>query len=165
MPAGLAASLWLGVAVAQLLMKPHALPGLSRLVIAVGGSLGVGVLVGAITGAALALSPEWLAGRTSLRGLFAGIVAGTTYLGETVVVAVASDGGYGPMLLTLLSTPVVSVVAAVHSGDILQRKHSQKVSMLTHHPRHRQQEPSGRRLFGSVEVPEGRHHPADQPTE
>ncbi|MET8630964.1 hypothetical protein ABZW30_46040 [Kitasatospora sp. NPDC004669] len=121
MPAGLAASLWLGVAVAQLLMKPHALPSFSRLAIVVGGSLGVGILVGAITGAALALSPEWLAGRTSLRGLLAGIVAGTTYLGETVVVAVASNGGYGPMLLTLLSTPVVSVVAAVHSSDILRR--------------------------------------------
>ncbi|MBO1420156.1 hypothetical protein [Streptomyces sp. FH025] len=164
-PAGLAASLWLGVAVAQLLVKPHVLPGFSRLAVVVGGSLGVGVLAGAITGAALALSPEWLAGRASLRGPLAGIVAGTTYLGETVVVAVASDGGYGPMLLALLSTLVVSVVAAVHSGDILRREHSQKVSMLTHHPGHRQQEPSGRRLSSGVEVPEGRHHPVDQPTE
>ncbi|WP_217680687.1 hypothetical protein [Kitasatospora sp. SUK 42] len=87
----------------------------------VGGSLGVGVLVGAVTGVVLALSPEWLAGRAWLRGPLAGIVAGTACLGETVVMAVATDGGYGPMLLTLLSTPVVGVVAAVHSGDIRGR--------------------------------------------
>ncbi|MFJ6622003.1 hypothetical protein ACIQOW_31045 [Kitasatospora sp. NPDC091335] len=122
MPAGLACSAWLGVAVARLLEEPHALTGgLARIAIVVGGSLGVGVLTGAITGAALALSPEWLARHASLRGLLAGTVAGTVYLGETVVVAVASDAGYGPVLLTFLSTPVVGVVAAVHSGDILGR--------------------------------------------
>ncbi|MFJ3666967.1 hypothetical protein ACIPSE_10975 [Streptomyces sp. NPDC090106] len=100
-----------------------ALTGLMRGGVVVGGSLGVGVVLGAATGAALALSPEWLAARAPLRGLLAGCVAGTMYLGETIVVAVAWDGGYGPMLLTLLSTPVVGGVAAVHSGDVLGRTH------------------------------------------
>ncbi|MGW1093959.1 hypothetical protein ACWD4L_49470 [Streptomyces sp. NPDC002596] len=103
-----------------------ALTGLMRGIVVVVGSLGVGVLLGAVTGVALALSPEWLAARAPLRGLLAGYVAGTMYLGETIVVAVASDGGYGPMLLTLLSTLVVGAVAAVHSGDVLGRTH--------HHP-------------------------------
>ncbi|MFJ9773970.1 hypothetical protein ACIRVF_22490 [Kitasatospora sp. NPDC101157] len=52
--------------------------------------------------------------------------------------AVATDVGYGPVLLTLLSAPVVGVVAAVHSGEILGRTHSQNVSMPTQHPRERQ---------------------------
>ncbi|MFE4976118.1 hypothetical protein ACFRAR_28955 [Kitasatospora sp. NPDC056651] len=120
MPAGVVGSLWLGAAVARLVLEPHALPGGFLLVAAVAlGSLGVGVLVGVTTGVALALSPGWLARRAPLRGLLAGTVAGTVYLGETVVVAVATDVGYGPVLLTFLSTPVVAVVAAVHSGDVL----------------------------------------------
>jgi hypothetical protein len=95
-------------------------PGaLARGFTAVGGSVGVGVLLGAVTGGALGLAPEWLAARAPLRGLLAGAVAGTVFLGETVVVAIASDGGYGPMLLTLLAAPVAGVVAAAHSGDIL----------------------------------------------
>ncbi|MFK0096767.1 hypothetical protein [Streptomyces sp. NPDC091040] len=101
----------------------EALAGLMRAIVVAGGSLGVGVLLGAVAGVALALSPEWLVARAPLRGLLAGCVAGTMYLGETVVVAVASDGGYGPILLTLLSTPVIGAVAAVHSGDVLGRTH------------------------------------------
>ncbi|MEV4231384.1 hypothetical protein AB0J81_30700 [Streptomyces bobili] len=98
-----------------------ALECLVRGIVAVGGSLGVGVLLGAATGVALALSPEWLACRAPLRGLLAGCVASTMYLGETIVVAVATGGGYAPMFLTLLSTPVIGAVAAVHSGDVLGR--------------------------------------------
>ncbi|MFI2780824.1 hypothetical protein [Streptomyces sp. ALB3] len=101
----------------------HALEVLLRGVAVAGGSLGVGLLLGGVTGAALALSPEWLARRAPLRGLLAGCVAGTVYLGETVVVTVAFDGGHAPMFLTLLSTPVVGAVAAVHSGDVLGRTH------------------------------------------
>jgi hypothetical protein len=111
------AVMWLGAG-------PHdALESLVKGVVVVGGSLGVGVLLGAATGAALALSPERLTARAALRGMLAGCVAGTTYLGETIVVAIAFDGGYGPVFLTLLSTPVVGAVAAVHSGDVLGRTH------------------------------------------
>ncbi|MGW4379747.1 hypothetical protein [Kitasatospora sp. NPDC004531] len=122
-PAVLSGSIWLGVAVMWLFQGRHrgAPPALGPIAIMVGGSLGVGVLVGAAIGTALALSPEWLAARAPLRGALAGLVAGTTYLGQTVVVAVATDVGYGPVLLTLVSTPVVAVVAAVRGGDILGR--------------------------------------------
>jgi hypothetical protein len=58
-----------------------------------------------------------------LRGLLAGAVASVVFLGETVVVGIASDGGYGPMLLALLATPVAGVAAAAHSGDVLGRTH------------------------------------------
>ncbi|MGA5410104.1 hypothetical protein ACPCSC_22915 [Streptomyces lavendulocolor] len=127
MPAALFGSLALVGAAMWLRTGLHdTLAGLLRGVVVVAGSLGIGALLGAATGVALALSPEWLAARAPLRGLLAGCVAGTMYLGEAVVVAVASDGGYGPMLLTLLSTPVVGAVAAAHSGDILGRTH--------HHP-------------------------------
>jgi hypothetical protein len=96
---------------------------LVRGLVAVGGTMGVGVLLGAVTGGALALSPEWLAARAPLRGLLAGAVASVVFLGETVVVGIASDGGYGPMLLALLATPVAGVAAAAHSGDVLGRTH------------------------------------------
>lgn len=109
-----AAALWLSTGTHQ-----GALAGLLRGMAAVGGSMGVGVLLGAATGGALALSPHWLAARAPLRGLLAGVTASTMFLGETAVVAVATDGGYGPMLLTLLSAPVAGGVAAAHSGDVL----------------------------------------------
>ncbi|MFD7325962.1 hypothetical protein ACFV9D_33615 [Streptomyces sp. NPDC059875] len=102
---------------------PGGVAGLMRGVVAVGGSLVIGVLLGAVTGVALGLSPEWVAARAPLRGLLAGLVASTVFLGQTVVVAVGSDGGYGPMLLTLLATPVIGGVAAAHSGDVLGRTH------------------------------------------
>ncbi|MFG2881831.1 hypothetical protein ACGFYV_05815 [Streptomyces sp. NPDC048297] len=94
--------------------------------VGVAGSLGVGVLLGAATGVVLALSPEWLASRAPLRGLLAGAVASTVFLGEALVVAVATDVGYGPVLFTFLTTPVAGVVAALHSGDVLGR--------TRHHP-------------------------------
>jgi hypothetical protein len=99
------------------------LAGLTRGFVAVGGSMGVGVLLGALTGGALALSPEWIAARAPLRGLLAGAVASTVFLAETVVVAVATDVAYGPVLLTLLATPVAGIAAATHSGDVLGRTH------------------------------------------
>ncbi|GAA1231474.1 hypothetical protein GCM10009665_22240 [Kitasatospora nipponensis] len=64
-------------------LHPDVLAGVMRGVVVVVGSLGVGVLLGAVSGAALALAPEWLAARAPLRGLLAGSVAGTMGLGES----------------------------------------------------------------------------------
>ncbi|MGG7570002.1 hypothetical protein [Streptomyces sirii] len=118
-------SVWIVSVVGWLITGPHrgALASLVHGITAVGGSMAVGVLAGAVTGGVLALSPEWLAARAPLRGLLAGAVATTVFLGETVVVAVATDGGYAPMLLTLLSAPVAGFAAAAHSGDVLGRTH------------------------------------------
>ncbi|MFJ9440848.1 hypothetical protein ACIRRH_03125 [Kitasatospora sp. NPDC101235] len=113
-----AAAMWLGEG-----LPGEAVACLVRGIVFVAGSLGVGVLVGAAVGVALALSPGCLASRAPLRGLLAGSVAGTVYLGEPIVIAVATNNGYGPMLLALLFTPIASAVAAAHSGDILGRTH------------------------------------------
>ncbi len=136
-PAVIFGSVWLVAAAMWLSTGTHqgGLAGLMRGITAVGGSMGVGVLLGAVTGGALTLSPEWLAARAPLRGLLAGAVASTMFLGETAVVAVATDGGYGPMLLTLLSTPVAGGVAAAHSGDILGRTQCHPWLWGTQHPR------------------------------
>ncbi|MER6997561.1 hypothetical protein [Streptomyces sp. NPDC000410] len=125
--AAVCGSVWI-IAAAMWLSLGHrgVVEGLLRGVTAVGGSMAVGVLLGAVTGGALALSPEWLAARAPLRGLLAGAVASAVFLGEAVVVAAATGAGYAPVLLTLLAAPVVGAVAAVHSGDVLGRTH--------HHP-------------------------------
>jgi hypothetical protein len=102
-------------------MHQGALEELMRVFTVVAGTLGVGVLLGAVTGGALALSPEWIAARAPLRGLLAGAVASVMWLGETAVVAATTGGGL--MLLTLVSTPVAGFVAAAHSGDVLGRTH------------------------------------------
>lgn len=123
-PAGIFGSLMLVGAAMWLRSEPQrALDVLLRGIAVAGGSLGVGVLLGAATGAALALAPGRLAARAPLRGLLAGCVAGTVYLGETLVVAVGTDVGYGPTLLAFLSTPVAAAVAAAHSGDVLGHTH------------------------------------------
>jgi hypothetical protein len=89
----------------------------------VGGSLAVGALLGLMLGAALALAPGWLARCRPLRGILGGLVAGTLFLGEVIVIAVASDVGPLPTLLTMAAAPVVGAVAAVHSGDIAGFSH------------------------------------------
>ncbi|MFG2332780.1 hypothetical protein ACGFMM_24550 [Streptomyces sp. NPDC048604] len=110
------------------------LADLARGIAAMSGIMGVGVLLGAVTGGALALAPQWLAARAALRGLLAGAVASTMFLGQAAVVAFATDGGYGPILLTLLATPVAGGVAAAHSGDILGHTHHHPWLWGTRHP-------------------------------
>ncbi|QKW09212.1 hypothetical protein HUT18_25370 [Streptomyces sp. NA04227] len=124
-PAILFGCLWLVAAAARLFGGTSAGSAAGPLngVTAVGGSLAVGVLLGAATGGALALAPEWIAARAALRGLLAGAVASTVFLGEVVVVAFATEGGYAPIMFTLLATPAVGAAAAAHSGDILGRTH------------------------------------------
>ncbi|MFY4723690.1 hypothetical protein [Streptomyces sp. LaBMicrA B280] len=92
-------------------------PGL----IAVVGSLAAGILLGVPMGAALAVAPRWLVARGPLRGLPAAVLAGVLFQAEVAVVAVVTEGGYGPTLLAFLATPVVAVAAAVHSDDIAGR--------------------------------------------
>ncbi|MFD9032905.1 hypothetical protein ACFVZW_17400 [Streptomyces sp. NPDC059567] len=122
-PAGFFGLIWLVYAIAWLFtgMRGDALAGILRGVVAVGGTLAVGVLLGAATGGALASAPDRLTARAPLRGLLAGAVAGTLFLPETLVVAFATDVGYLPTLLTVLATPVVGAVAAAHSGDVVGR--------------------------------------------
>ncbi|MEU9866013.1 hypothetical protein AB0D99_34620 [Streptomyces sp. NPDC047971] len=122
-PAGFFGLIWLAHALAWLVtgMRGDAFAGILRGVVAVGGTLSVGVLLGAATGAALAVAPEWLTARAPLRGLLAGAVGGALFLPETLVVAFATDVGYLPTLLTVLATPVVGAVAAAHSGDVVGR--------------------------------------------
>ncbi|MFB7373741.1 hypothetical protein ACFC0D_28250 [Streptomyces sp. NPDC056222] len=127
-PAGFFGVLWLVHAIAWLFtgMRGDALMGILRGVVAVGGTMAVGVLLGAATGGALALAPDRLTARAPLRGLLAGAVASALFLPEAVVVAFATDLGYLPTLLTLLATPIVGAVAAAHSGDLVGR--------TRHHP-------------------------------
>ncbi|MGW0734195.1 hypothetical protein [Streptomyces sp. NPDC002851] len=100
-----------------------ALAGLTVGVGGVGGSLAGGVLLGAVTGAVLALSPEWLAARAVLRGLVGGSAASAVFLAELLALASVVDVGPGLMILVLLAVPVVGAVAAAHSGDVLGRTH------------------------------------------
>ncbi|WP_329117756.1 hypothetical protein [Streptomyces sp. NBC_01353] len=127
-PAGFFGLMWLVYAVAWLFtgMRGDALAGILRGVVAVGGTMAVGVLLGAATGGALALAPDRLTARAPLRGLLAGAVASALFLPETLVVAFATDLGYLPTLLTFLATPIVGAVSAAHSGDLVGR--------TRHHP-------------------------------
>ncbi|MFE5487396.1 hypothetical protein [Streptomyces sp. NPDC056527] len=127
-PAGFFGLLWLVYAVAWLFtgMRGDAFAGILRGVVAVGGTMTVGVLLGATTGAALALAPDRLTARAPLRGLLAGAVASALFLPETLVVAFATGFGFLPTLLTVLATPIVGAVAAAHSGDVVGR--------TRHHP-------------------------------
>ncbi|WP_377270642.1 hypothetical protein [Peterkaempfera sp. SMS 1(5)a] len=99
---------------------------LGRGLLAAAGSVAVGALLGVVTGTAPAVAPPWPTSRGALRGAPAALVGGVVFPGELVVVAVASDGGYGPMLLTPAAVPVVAGAAAACSGDIAggSRRHS-----------------------------------------
>ncbi|MFD8547658.1 hypothetical protein [Streptomyces sp. NPDC059649] len=99
--------------------------GLWRAVVAVGGSLAVGALLGVVTGGLLLVVPRWLRTSAVLRGLLTAVAGGTVYLGEVVVITEATDGGYAPIALVLLMVPVIAAVTAAHSGDIagLSRYH------------------------------------------
>ncbi|MQY14475.1 hypothetical protein SRB5_46420 [Streptomyces sp. RB5] len=90
---------------------------------ATAGTMAVCTLLGAATGAALARAPEWLASRALLRGLLAGAVASTVFLAEALVIGAATYAAIAPVLGALLCTPVIGLVAAVHSGDVLGRTH------------------------------------------
>jgi hypothetical protein len=119
------AGVWLVGAVVWLVRPPrhNGVAGLGRGLVGVVGSLGMGSLLGVVMGAALAIAPTWLVSRGLLRGLLAALLAGTLFLGEVVVLGVATDGGYGFMLLALLAAPIVAATAAAHSGDIAGRSH------------------------------------------
>lgn len=124
-PAMIWGGVWAGGVVAGLVRWPWhgVLAMVGKGLIAVLGSLGVGLLLGLVVGAVLALVPTWLVSRVFLRGLLAAFLGGVLFLGEVLVIGVATDGGYGPMLLALLAVPVVAAIAAVHSGDIAGRSH------------------------------------------
>ncbi|MDK0524591.1 hypothetical protein [Streptomyces sp. ML-6] len=87
-------------------------------VVAIGGSMAVGVLLGAATGGALALAPGWFTARAPLRGLLAAAVASTLFLAEVPVVFAAGTGPL-PALLIILGAPVVGLVAAARSGALM----------------------------------------------
>ncbi|UKY52668.1 hypothetical protein [Streptomyces inhibens] len=97
--------------------------GLQRATAAIGGSLAVGALLGLATGGLLVVLPRWITARGLLRGLLTAVLGGAVYTGETVVVAVATDVGYLPVLLSCLGWPIVAAVTAAHSGDIAGLSH------------------------------------------
>ncbi|WP_055589113.1 hypothetical protein [Peterkaempfera griseoplana] len=113
-------ALWLVGTVSSLLRGSgrEAVAILGRGLLSAGGSLATGALLGVATGAALAVAPSRLIARGTLRCTLAALVGGVVFLGEVAVVAVTSDGGYGPVLLTLAAVPVVAGTTAAYSGDI-----------------------------------------------
>ncbi|MFF3938978.1 hypothetical protein [Streptomyces phaeofaciens] len=92
-------------------------------VVAVLGSMALGMALGAATGAVLAAAPRAVLERPSLRGLLAALTAGVPL---TVLGVVALTGGeytlasYPPSshVVTWSVPLVVALVMAAHSGDI-----------------------------------------------
>lgn len=119
-PAGACAVLWLIIEAVRLTGGPggSALEDPALAVLAVLGSLAVGVLIGAVTGLVLACAPLSLVSSGPLRALICFVLGGTLSFAEVVVMAVSSDGGYGPILLALLAMPVVGAVTAARSREI-----------------------------------------------
>lgn len=85
-----------------------------------GGSLVVGVLMGLILGGGLALTSRAV---TRVWGLavVGGLLGALVFPAEFVVVTLGTGGAYAQLLTTLLAWPVMTVVAAVHSADIVGR--------------------------------------------
>ncbi|MFD8847179.1 hypothetical protein [Streptomyces sp. NPDC059604] len=121
-PAGVFGSLCLVGTAAQLSTGTpgKALDAFLGGLMAIGGSMVVGVLLGAATGGALAAAPGWFTARAPLRGLLAAVVASTLFLPEVAVV-IAVGSGPLPALLVLLCVPVVGLVAAARSGALVGR--------------------------------------------
>ncbi|WP_407555351.1 hypothetical protein QOM21_36290 [Streptomyces sp. Pv4-95] len=119
-PAGACAVLWGTIEAARLAGGPGGStledPALAAL--AVLGSLAAGVLVGAVTGLALACLPLSWVSSGPLRTLICFVLGGTLSFAEVAVMAVSSKGGYGPMLLALFAMPVVGAVTAARSREI-----------------------------------------------
>lgn len=85
-----------------------------------GGSLVVGVLMGLILGGGLALASRAVARVWGL-ALVGGLLGALLFPAEFVVVTLGTDGAYAQLLTTLLAWPVMTVVAAAHSADIVGR--------------------------------------------
>lgn len=119
-PAGACAVLWAIIMVLRIDSGPSGstLEDPVSAAIAVLGSLAVGALLGAVTGLILAYAPLRMVSCGPLRALVCFAVAGTLSFGEVAVMAVSSNGGYGPAFLALLAMPVVGAVAAARSRDI-----------------------------------------------
>lgn len=107
-----------GVMVALVLGHWHEVSlALDSEVILVADSLFVGAVLG-LPGVMSALAPGWLTSHRLLHGPLAALVADPLFLGEVVV---SMQGGFPPVLLMVLSIPVVGAVAAACSGDIAGR--------------------------------------------
>jgi hypothetical protein len=85
-----------------------------------GGSLVVGLLMGLILGGGLALTSLAVTRGWGL-ALVGGLLGALVFPAEFVVVTLGTDGAYAQLLTTLLAWPVMTVVAAVHSADIVGR--------------------------------------------
>ncbi|MFG2290266.1 hypothetical protein ACGFOU_29835 [Streptomyces sp. NPDC048595] len=119
-PAGACAALWVFVMVLRCLNGPGGStmedPVLAA--VAVLGSMAVGASIGAVVGLVLAYAPLRLVSSGPSRALVCFVLATALAFGEVVVMAVSSDGGYGPILLALLAMPVVGAVTAARSGHL-----------------------------------------------
>ncbi|MGG7571316.1 hypothetical protein [Streptomyces sirii] len=119
-PAGACAVLWLVVMVTRYVNGPGGStmedPVLAA--VAVLGSMAVGASIGAVVGLVLAYAPLRLVSSGPLRALVCFVLATALAFGEVVVMAVSSDGGYGPILLALLAMPFVGAVTAARSEHL-----------------------------------------------
>ena len=119
-PAGANAALWGIIEAVQLVGGPGGStlddPALAAL--AVLGSLAAGILIGAVTGLVLAYAPLTWISYAPLRALICFLLGGTLSFAEVPVMAISSDGGYGPILLALFAMPFVGAVTAARSREI-----------------------------------------------
>ncbi|MFG2626868.1 hypothetical protein [Streptomyces sp. NPDC048473] len=116
----MSATLWAVVGLARLIQGPvgstFEKPVLAS--VAVLGSLAVGAVLGVATGGVLAVAPQRLVASTPVRGLACFVLGTTLSAGEVVVMAVSSDGGYGPIGLAVSAMPAVGAVTAARSRSI-----------------------------------------------
>ncbi|MBM9508542.1 hypothetical protein [Actinacidiphila acididurans] len=89
------------------------------LVVGALGTLAVAVLIGAAVATVLAVVPEGLLRHAIPRGLLAAFPAAVMWFGEVGIVAVITDVGYGPVLLTVLLTLVPAITAAWCSAALV----------------------------------------------
>ncbi|MFE6494333.1 hypothetical protein [Streptomyces sp. NPDC057748] len=119
-PAGICAVLWAAIALAGLSGEPldSTFEKPAAGLVAVLGSLAVGAALGLVTGAVLAVAPSRMLGSALVRGLVCFVVGTASAAGEVVVMDVSSEGGYGPVIVAVLATPVVGAVTAARSRSI-----------------------------------------------
>ncbi|KDN79102.1 hypothetical protein ABZ568_28455 [Streptomyces olindensis] len=85
-----------------------------------GGSVLAGVLMGTLLAGGLALASRVIT-RTEGLALVGGVLGLLVFPAEVLVVGMATDGAYAQIGTTFLAWPVMAVVAAAHSADIVGR--------------------------------------------
>ncbi|MFJ2956569.1 hypothetical protein [Streptomyces sp. NPDC087270] len=123
MPGGLWATLALGAGLSCLARgrTQDALSALSRCGELVAGSSAAGVLMGICVGGGLTLASRRTGTSARRLALLGALAAAVTFPAELLVVALATGVGPVEMVVTVLTWPVMAIVAARHSTDIAGR--------------------------------------------